>query len=278
MKSKLWFIVLILIMSCKNSRKVELIDTSVLETVKDDIVTEEIPIEQKINISWNNYDWLTEFDWSLMDGRDYVDPAAEHIYWIGDMTPIVKIYKLNIPQDSDLYQVRLRNEMFYFMYQRDEKDKLYPLENTFYSNILDIRHVPISSRLTLILDGYFYSGQNRVGEQTDPNYPLVGIWGEIPHLTEYRLIDPTGCLYYMDIDKRIPGFAIREGTYLLKQTGERAFETISSFPDGQLRLEFIDDQSMLITPLFTLPDGEEGIVGEVIIYYNPDNPRFRREE
>jgi len=276
-------LILIFCLGCTRNPRItdshQSIDPELIENAQSfDEISYEINNNPEIIISWDNYDWLTEFDWSLSDGRYYVNPLAENVYWMGNMSPKVNIYKLNIPQDSDLYQIRLRNEHFYFMYQTDGKNKLYPLDNTFYKNILEITYANNYSRITLMLDGYVYSNQNRVGEQNNVDYPLVGLWGNLPHLTEYRAINPSECFYYLEIDKKIPDFAIRSGTYLLKQTGAKQFETISSFPDGQLRLEFIDDQSMLITPLFTLPDEEEGIIGELIMSYNPNYPRFSTEE
>jgi hypothetical protein len=114
-------------------------------------------------------------------------------------------------------------------------------------------------------NGIHYGRQNRVGEQSDPAFPLVGTWGMLPNLTEYRMLAPTDCIYYMEINKEIPHWAIRRGTYLLKQTGENTFETVSSFYDGRLQLEIMNDREILLTPLFTLPEDEEGIVAPLII-------------
>ena len=83
----------------------------------------------------------------------------------------------------------------------------------------------------------YSDGKTRVGIQENSDYPLVGVWGNYPSLLEYRLVDASDCLYYMEIDKEIPYWAVRKGTYLLRQTGQNTFETISSFLDGRLKLE-----------------------------------------
>lgn len=275
MKNKLWIIMMLLIISCtKNNKQIE---TNKVENI--DIIEDVKSVDRETPNKWDNFDWLTEFDWSLEDGRYYFDSTAEHLDLIGDMAPFVKIYKFNFPSDAELYQVRLRNEHFYFIYTIGKDNKRYPLENTFFNKILDYEFRDNFSTLALYMDnGYSYTIQDRVGEQICSDYPLIGTWGKPPSITEYHLLDPVDCVYYMEINKKFPKFAIREGTYLLKQIGERSFETISSFSDGQLRLEFINDRSMLITPLFTITDGEEGIVGPLIMSYNPWVPRFIPEE
>ncbi|MCL2444159.1 MAG: hypothetical protein FWD13_11955, partial [Treponema sp.] len=187
-------------------------------------------------------------------------------------TPRVIFHKLEIPAGCVLYQERLRNEWFALMYQTEERNKLYGLENNasyFRTGSYDIEFSNNYTNLTWRKDGYSYGRQERIGEQANHEYPLVGTWGSLPFLTEYRLIDPADCLYYMEIDKEIPDWAVRSGTYLLKQTGENVLETISSFPDGWLKLEIIDERQILLRPLFTLPDDEEGIVGLLAMHRNP---------
>ena len=213
-----------------------------------------------------NHDWLTEFDWFLSDGRRLVDPSAAQVDWIGSRAPLVFFHKFYIPSNSILYQARLRKELFYFRYQTEEKDKLFPIGSAFGTSV----------HYLVFKNNYSYlNGHERVGQQIHPDYPLVGIWGSLPFLNEYRLVDhPADCLYYMEIDREIPGWAVRSGTYLLRQTGDRVFESISSFPDGCIRVEIIDGEPLLLTPLFTLPD-EDGLVAPLGIYRIPGHPRPR---
>ena len=209
--------------------------------------------------SWENFDWLTEYSWSIEDGRELVIPYADHIYF--HFSPYGEIRKLEIPPESALYQNRLRREFFTLYYQTaGELDKLYLLENTFENGVFDLIFENNFSRLSLIKNNVHYGRQDRVGEQVNPEYPLVGIWGILPYLTEYRLVDPADCLYYFEIDREIPGWAVRRGTYLLRQTGDNVFETVSSFSDGCLRLEIRNEKLLLLTPLFTLSDDEKGMV------------------
>ena len=51
---------------------------------------------------------------------------------------------------------------------------------------------------------------------------------------------------------------------VFKQVGDKVFETDSSFPDGHMRLEIINRDRMLFTPLFKLPD-ERGLVEPLFI-------------
>ena len=211
-----------------------------------------------------NHDWLTEFDWFLSDGRRLVDPSADQIDWIGPKAPLVFFHKFYIPSNSILYQARLRKELFYFRYQTEEKDKLFPIGS---ANGTFVYYMVFKNNYS------YLNGQERVGQQTHPDYPLVGIWGSLPFLKEYRLVDyPTDCLYYMEIEGEIPGWAVRSGTYLLRQTGDKVFESISSFPDGRIRVEIRDEEPLLLTPLFTLPD-ENGLVAPLGIYSIPGHPR-----
>jgi hypothetical protein len=218
-----------------------------------------------------NYDWFTEYVWFLEDGRWLVDPSfssADRIDWIGPKTPLVVFQKFIIPSNSILYQVRLRNELFYFTYQTEEKDKLFTIGSAHGTGVFDLEFGENFSYISMKKNGVPYGRQNRVGQQTDLEHPLVGIWGILPNLQEYRLIYPSDCIYFMEIDREIPGWAVREGTYLLKQTGDRIFESISSFPDGRIRIEIKNSQLLLLTPLFSLPD-EDGIVAPLLIYGAP---------
>ncbi|MCL2800491.1 MAG: hypothetical protein FWD28_01855 [Treponema sp.] len=216
-----------------------------------------------------NHDLLTDHYWLLTDARHLVDRSISTIDWMGPMTPRIIFYKLEIPSGSILYQERLRKERFSFMYQTEELNKLRVLENTFFSGIYNFEFNTNLTNFALKGNNIPYGTHERVGQQASFEYPLVGIWGRLPALTEYRLVDLTGCLYYMEIDKEILYFAIREGTYLLKQIDDRTFETVSAFPDGNLRLEVTSDRRMLLTPLFTLPDDEEGILGQLELFRNP---------
>lgn len=247
MKKTFTIILCILIVSCgRNTNQQSQIEHIVdVEQVEIPIAVQEVINDSKLVINWDNYNWITEYDWYI-----------ECDEW---QPPIVNVYKFDIPQESVLYQIRLRDEHFYFNYQLDNNNTLYSLENTFYSRILDLEYRNNYSKLFLIKNGKYYTGQDRVGDQVNYDYPLVGVWGKLPHLTEYRMIDDfIECLYYMEIDEEIKGSAVRKGTYLLKQTGEFEFETISSFPDGRLRIKVLSAETFLITPLFTYTDVRNG--------------------
>ncbi|WP_461248723.1 hypothetical protein, partial [Treponema sp. R6D11] len=84
-------------------------------------------------------------------------------------------------------------------------------------------------------------------------------------LNEYRIVDSKDCFIYMEIEKQFLPWAIREGTYLLKQIDEKTFETVSSFPDGRLRLTVENERRIILTPLFTLPKDERGRLDPLII-------------
>jgi len=196
--------------------------------------------------------WIFEYEWYLED------PTSDFINW----SPSKVIFrKVNIPSGNALYQVRLRRELFYFLYQtEEEKEKLYPIGSSFGTTPFDIEFRDNFSFMIRNRNGMFFNSGERVGKQENNRYPLVGIWGSLPSLNEYRLVDPSDYVFYMEINKQIPGMALREGTYLLRQTGENVFETISSFPDGFLRLELKNENTLFLTPLFTLPEGERGRV------------------
>jgi len=213
-------------------------------------------------ITDGDFDILTEYYWSISDGR-YLENRSVEIYdWVGPMTPRVTFRNLDMPERSDLYQVRLRYELFYFLYHlKEENDNLYPIGSIMGTDHFEIKFRDNYSHLTRNRNGYFFNAGDRIGEQISLENPLVGIWGRLPSLNEYRLIDdPADSLLYMEIDRDIPFFAIRHGTYLLKQIDEKTFETVSSFPDGLLRLEIKSEREILLRPLFTL-DEEEELVG-----------------
>lgn len=219
--------------------------------VKELLDTEEISSSDERS---NNYDWLTEYAWMFESGHFY--PTYNFLIF----------RKLEIPPESVLYQERLRRERFSLMYQINDTDKLYTLEYSWDANIYDLEFKNNLTILSINMNGFSYSLQNRAGEQENPKYPLVGIWGALPNLTEYRLIDPMDCMYYMEITEPDIGMGLsgdsaeRMGTYLLRQTGHDVFETVSSFPDGLFRLQIMSDRQLVLTPLFTLPADEEGSI------------------
>ncbi len=236
------------------------------------------PVDSKFkNPQLENHDWLTDFDWFLQDGRRMVDPSADEIDWIGPKAPHVFFHKFDIPSNSILYQARLRKETFFFSYQTEEKDNLFFIGSSFETGACDLVFENNFTQMSLKQNGWNLGRQKRVGQQANPDYPIVGIWGSLPYLTEYRLVDPADCVYYMEIDRKIPDWAVRRGTYLLKQTGNRVFESISPFPDGRIRIEIKNERLLLLTPLFTLPD-EEGLVDPLGVHCNPKQPRFIEEE
>jgi len=219
-----------------------------------------------------DYDYFTDYYWSVSDGRYIEDVSVSAYRWMGDMTPRVVFRKLEIPAGSIMYQERLRREYFTLFYQTEDKTKLYKLEDSSAGRVFDImintEMDPGNTHLILSFDGYLYSGQVKTGGESNINYPLTGIWGRLPNLTEYRQVDYSECLYYMVIEREIPYWAVREGSYLLKQTGENTFETVTSFPDGSLRLEVRSDRQIVLRPLFTLPRDETGLTGLLVLNRN----------
>jgi hypothetical protein len=202
-----------------------------------------------------NFDWLTEHTWIFESGHWY--PTFNFLIF----------RKLNILPESVFYQQRLRNEWFTLMYHMEERDNLFLLDSTNSAGVLNIEFRDNYSHIRRFRDGISMGGgSNRVGQQENLNYPLVGIWGELPALLEYRIVDPIDSVYYMEITEPefgvgLPGRGVRMGTYLLRQIGYNIFETVSSFPDGRFRLEIMHDRvTIILTPLFELPDSEEGSI------------------
>jgi len=200
------------------------------------------------------YDWLINNNWWL----------ETELFDIND-PPRVIFRKLELISGGIMFQRRLRTEMFSIGYQTDKQDKLIILKDTFYEGIYDVIFDNSYTTLSLISGSTKHRLQNRVGKQENKNYPLVGIWGSLPYLTEYRIVDPKDCFIYMEIKNQFPTWAIREGTYLLKQIDEKTFETVSSFPDGRLRLTVENETRVILTPLFTLPKDERGRLDPLII-------------
>jgi hypothetical protein len=174
-----------------------------------------------------------------------------------------------------MYQRQLRKERFYLLYQIEKTNRFITLDNTLSNkekgnSIEEIEFSNNNNYLSKRTIGSSLTGrQNRVGKQENSNYPLVGIWGELPYLSEYRIVDPKGCFIYMEIKEQYIESPIREGTYLLKQIDENTFETVSQFPDGRLRLTVENEREIMLLPLFTLPDDEEGLLDPLLIYRFP---------
>ena len=200
------------------------------------------------------YDWLINHNWFLeTDLFDLNKPYR------------VIFRKLEVLSRSIMYQKRLRKETFYLYYQTDQPNKLFTVEDTLSKGVYDLIFNENYTSLELVEGKVGHGQQDRVGKQENKNCPLVGIWGELPYLTEYRIVDPKDCFIYMEIKEQFPLWAIREGTYLLKQINENTFETVSSFPDGRLRLTVGNEKILLLTPLFTLPKDEKGRLDPLII-------------
>jgi hypothetical protein len=206
------------------------------------------------------YDWLINHNWFLdSELFDRIEPYR------------VIFRKIIVLSGSIMYHERLRNERFSLVYhQMDKIDKLFKLEDTLSNNV---KNLEFGDNYNLLLMKWgnipYPTRQQRVGTQVNKNFPLIGIWGSLPHLTEYRIVDPKDCLIYMEIEKQYPLWAIREGTYLLKQINENTFETVSPFPDGHLRLTVNDEREITLLPLFTLPDDEKGFLDPLLIYRFP---------
>jgi hypothetical protein len=214
--------------------------------------------------SWENQDWILDLDWYLE-----MDDEGEYIYWLE--TPKGEFRKTVLPAGSAVYHRRIRNEYFSYFYQT-EPERIYLLG---YDRNLDGKddELTLSARngfsLMFIKDnsGDILEGGRRLGGQYLEAHPLVGVWGTAGNPSEIRLAEEGPYVYSLEITK-IPGFAIRAGTYLFRQTGDRAFETDSSFLDGHMRLEIRRRDMLVLTPLFTLP-GEEGLVEPLFIRSMP---------
>jgi len=209
--------------------------------------------------AWENHDWLAEYSWYLE-----MNDKGPYIYWHSYKTPYGEFDKLSMPAESTVYRNRLRNERFKYFYQTDtEKEKVFSLVVNKDHESKDIEY-DVSQR-----ENYSYMSitqgliplawGDRNGGQHDEDHPLVGIWGTLPFLSEIRLVEPADYVLYLEIEEKIPGFAIRYGNYLFKQTGDKVFETDSCFPDGHMRLEIKNNELLVLTPLFKLPD-EKGLV------------------
>ena len=226
--------------------------------------------------AWENNDWLTEYDWYIeMEGNG----PHGYIYWHPGTTPYGEFGKFEIQAKSIVYRNRLRNESFKYFYQtEDEKIFFIGHEKDDNGNEIEFSVVQRNnySYMSIASGWRLYIGGNRNGGQYEENHPLVGIWGELPSLSEIRLVKPDNYVYYLTIDK-IPVFAVRYGTYLFKQINDNVFETDSCFPDGYMRLEIKNRETLLLTPLFELPK-EDGLVEPLVMRRLPKGQRYSGEE
>jgi hypothetical protein len=211
-----------------------------------------------------NYEWLINYNWLIISKGLTQEPYN------------VTFRKVEILPGSIMYHERLRKEHFFLVYQIEKTNRLITLDNTLSNkvkgnNVDEAEFSNNNNLLLLKLVGSSLKGQprKRVGTQENINYPLVGIWGSLPFLNEYRIVDPKDCFIYMEIEKQYPLWAIRGGTYLLKQINENTFETVSPFPDGRLRLTVENEREIMLLPLFTLPGNEEGLLDPLLIYRFP---------
>ena len=193
-----------------------------------------------------------------------MDDKGPYIYWHSYNTPFGEFYKFSIPQESTVYRNRLRNEHFSYFYQTEaENNKAFSLEANQNSEDkhpeYNVNQRGNYSYMSITRGRIPLVWGDRNGGQYSAGHPLVGIWGELPFLSEIRLVEPADYVFYLEIQKEIPGFAVRYGTYLFKQVGDKVFETDSSFPDGHMRLEIKNRELLVLTPLFKLPD-EKGLV------------------
>jgi hypothetical protein len=217
--------------------------------------------------AWENQDWLTEYDWGMQ--MDY--NSRIQYDWNGPQVPLVIFGKFKAPPGSAIYRRRLRKEYFDYFYQT-RKEHIFLLgrdtDNDGKDDELNFRergnysYMSIKDKEGLLLDA-----GDRIGGQYQAEHPLVGIWDRPENPSEFRFVEPANYVYYLEISKNIPGFAVRTGTYLFKQVGDKVFETDSSFPDGHMRLELLNQDRLRFTPLFTLPD-ERGLVEPLLICRN----------
>jgi hypothetical protein len=213
--------------------------------------------------AFKNQDWLTEYDWYVT-----MDDEGPFIYW--HKSPHGIIGKSNIPAGSTIYRRLLRKEYFSYLYQ-SEKEYIYMLgygrESTGNDSVFDLTLRDNNTVMFISNDRGYIFGGNRLGGEKVESHPLAGIWGKPENSSEIRLVEPANYIYYLQIDE-IPGFAIRANNYLFKQLSDTLFETDSSFSDGHMRLEIKDEETLVLTPLFTLPN-ERGLVEPLILHRIP---------
>ena len=216
--------------------------------------------------AWENYDWLAEYNWTISDGRSLAGLSRDHIYWHAHQIPTGTFEIFSVPPDSILFKQRLRKEKFFCSYQEvNDQNRIVSIRGSTENEFFALEFLNDFSQLRRKRNNQVsYGLSSRTGGQSDPRHPLVGIWGELPALNEFRIIEPGNYVYSFEIDEKIPGWAIRRGTYLFKQVGNKIYETDSSFPDGHLRLEIINETTLLITPLFNAPR-EEGLAAPLAL-------------
>jgi len=230
----------------------------------------------------NDFDWLTEYHWHIADGRDF---AGISPYAIDrNESFLARFRRLELPPGSVLLEERRRLRFvmfdeirFMLLYQmREDINTLHIVENSYFSNgVYSLEWSNNFNRVSRNLNGRPDGLTNRVGGQVNRSFPIVGEWWRN---REYRIVNPRGIIYYVEIE-RFPGWAIRPGIYPLKQVGDNVFETVSSFPDGRLRLEILreayffrdgrfvllpiierhieENTMILVTPLFSGEEEEE---------------------
>lgn len=221
--------------------------------------------------AWENYDWLTGYNWFLeMDDKGPYGAIDWH------NVPLGEFGKCLIPEGYTIYRRRLRNEMFYYLYQNPvETEKIYYLgmhtadedeeDDTNEDDEFSLKMRDNNSYMSISRGFLLLGSGNRNGGQSDPGHPLVGVWGELPSLSDIRLVKPDNYCYYFIIDNKIPGFAVRSGTYLFRQTGDKVFETDNCFPDGYMRLEIVSPELLVLTPLFEKIPNEKGLIEPLLV-------------
>lgn len=209
------------------------------------------------------YDWITEYEWYIeMTGE------GEFIYW--HETPMAVFRKNTIPKDVPIYREYLWTKIFNYYYPvgkdhmvllgyDQDKDGMNDLLNIYSRENFSVFFIEDNNGLIL-------GGGVRQGKQDDIENPFVGIWilrssGKI--ISQVSIVEPATYLFFLELED-IPGFAIRKGGYLLKQTGPNMFESDATFPDGHIRLEIKSRDLIVLTPLFTLSQ-DEGMLEPVYI-------------
>jgi len=209
----------------------------------------------------NNFDWLTEYHWHITDGRSIAGIGAS----IDRNEPfLARFRRMELPPGSVLLQERRILQFigfdeirFMLLYQmREDINTLHIVENSyFYNGVYSLEWRNDFNRVSMRLNGRLRGNMLRIaGGQVNRSLPIVGEWWRN---SEYRIVNPVGVIYYVEIE-RFTGWAIRPGIYPLKQVGENVFETVSSFSDGHLRLEILrENRIILVTPLFSGEEEEE---------------------
>jgi hypothetical protein len=293
MKNILLLVIIAICFSCAKNSKVtvpqenETVTENAIEELTEKQETETVvsavpervkfkaiePENFDVNFTWNKYDWLTEFDWFIEDQRlleEYYSGRYNFAF-----SPLAEFIKIELPVNCIVYQRRLRNEFFWLYYQTDEPDIIFAINISPY--YLRVKLENDNNALSLVQDDRMPWGTwTRVGLQPDPEYPLIGVWGELPRLSEYRIISPEYVVFHFNIIIQIPDYAIRADDYLLRQVADDVFETVSAFPDGKLRIEIINHDRLILTPLFDTPPGEDGLVDPVHLRRMPKGLRAER--